>query len=375
MIMPLYQPLNENPPKLAQESHRGLWYERFFNRYKPDWTVDKDGKSAWVTQNAKSCGDNKVLAQHAQRLLQLAEILGGDFKVFETNWHFATGLGLPHPVENGFAWHPTLGVPYLAGSAVKGLLRAWVEVWEPDGERLQTWFGEQEQAGQLLFFDALPIEPVNLIADVMTPHLGDWYQKGEQIDNPATQSDRIPADWHDPVPVPFLAVKPNTKLLFLVAPRTQTYKARVGEAFDALGNALNWLGAGAKTAAGYGHMQLNEVARDSLIKQRDEVIAEMQREKAEAERQAANAQRKAQMSPFELSMEELIEAKASQAGYITLLQKLKEGHWESSEDKKAVAESIKERMVEAKVWKETTNAKNPGGDKKYQRTLEVKKYM
>ncbi|RKZ92653.1 MAG: hypothetical protein DRR19_03535, partial [Candidatus Parabeggiatoa sp. nov. 1] len=166
-----------------------------------------------------------------------------------------------------------------------------------------------------------------------------------------------------------------TKLLFLVAPRTQTYKARVGEAFDALGNALNWLGAGAKTAAGYGHMQLNEVARDSLIKQRDEVIAEMQREKAEAERQAANAQRKAQMSPFELSMEELIEAKASQAGYITLLQKLKEGHWESSEDKKAVAESIKERMVEAKVWKETTNAKNPGGDKKYQRTLEVKKYM
>jgi CRISPR-associated protein Cmr6 len=40
-------------------------------------------------------------------------------------------------VENGFLWHPTLGVPYLPGAAVKGLVRAYVEHWDDrlDGGR------------------------------------------------------------------------------------------------------------------------------------------------------------------------------------------------------------------------------------------------
>ncbi len=35
----------------------------------------------------------------------------------------ATGLGNPHPVENGFAFLPPYGIPYLSGSSVKGVLR------------------------------------------------------------------------------------------------------------------------------------------------------------------------------------------------------------------------------------------------------------
>ncbi|WP_295455479.1 type III-B CRISPR module RAMP protein Cmr6 [uncultured Thiodictyon sp.] len=40
---------------------------------------------------------------------------------------FATGLGNEHPVENGFAFLTPCGLPYLAGSGVKGVLRRAAE--------------------------------------------------------------------------------------------------------------------------------------------------------------------------------------------------------------------------------------------------------
>lgn len=47
----------------------------------------------------------------------------------------ATGLGNPHPVENGFAFISPYGIPYLAGSSVKGVVRRAAEelaLFEPD---------------------------------------------------------------------------------------------------------------------------------------------------------------------------------------------------------------------------------------------------
>ena len=40
---------------------------------------------------------------------------------------FATGLGNEHPIENGFAFLTPYGLPYLAGSGVKGILRRAAE--------------------------------------------------------------------------------------------------------------------------------------------------------------------------------------------------------------------------------------------------------
>jgi len=156
-------------------------------------------------------------------------------------------------------WHHTLGVPYLAGSGVKGLVRSWVEVWdetltaEEKVRRMIQWFGDVQQAGQFLFFDALPIEPVLLTADVMTPHLNKWYEQGGDIQDWRREPEKVPADWHDPVPVPFLAVK-SAKLLFGIAPRRREFTEELPLVFAALKQALDWLGAGAKTAAGYGRM-------------------------------------------------------------------------------------------------------------------------
>src|ERR1035441_6966625 len=72
---------------------------------------------------------------------------------------FSTGRS--HPVENGFVWHPTLGVPYLPGSSIKGL------IGQPDRENV---LGSKTRVGRVICLDAVPTCPVRLEADVMTPH-------------------------------------------------------------------------------------------------------------------------------------------------------------------------------------------------------------
>ena len=77
-------------------------------------------------------GSQPKLEQFQNRQLALVNHLNGQSQCFTTDWHFVTGMGNPHPVENGFSWHQTLSVPYLMGSTVKGLVRAWVEMNEDE---------------------------------------------------------------------------------------------------------------------------------------------------------------------------------------------------------------------------------------------------
>jgi CRISPR-associated protein Cmr6 len=270
MKLPLY--LHDVPNSLPDGGHRGLWYNRFFNAYTSDWKVSDTGKADWVKDNAKLTGNRNQLEQTSLRHLALITALGGRGAVFSVDWNFATGLGLAHPVENGLAWHHTLGVPYLAGSGVKGLVKAWIEIWdeslsdEMKKQCLDHWFGNNDQAGAFIFFDALPIAPVNLTADIMTPHLGKWYEKGGEIEDWRREPDHIPADWHLPIPIPFLVAK-KPKLLFGIAPRHPEFSAELKNVFAALKSALEWLGAGTKTAVGYGVMQHNSDETAHLLQQ------------------------------------------------------------------------------------------------------------
>ncbi len=269
MTIPLYQEIQNAQPDLNEDAHRGLYFDKFFNEYNDQWEIEAEAKSNWINKiaKAKGCGNKDQLEQQQKRLLALADIIGhAQTKVFKTTWHFATGLGLPHPVENGLIWHPTLGVPYLPASSVKGLLKAWQRDWTDKSEDQQTkideWFGTQEKAGKLIFFDAIPIEPVTLTPDVMTPHYGKWYEKGNEIKK-LDESEKIPADWHNPVPVPFLAVE-KASFLFIIMPREAADAKEAENAMTALTEALKTIGAGAKTAVGYGYFEKTEY--DSIQK-------------------------------------------------------------------------------------------------------------
>jgi CRISPR-associated protein Cmr6 len=320
---PLYKAVRGEDLKLTQDAHTGLWYERFFNQYQYDkeeksgWQVSAQDKQNWIqTVTTKKCGDDNVLKQSYNRMTTLISKLEGDCEVYATDWYFVTGLGLSHPVENGFSWHPTLGVPYLQGSAVKGLLRAWIENWAEDLEKdrqplWQKWFGMDKQqdgkeaAGDLIFFDALPIEPVELTLDVMAPHMGKWYEEGGEISE-QLKPDRVPADWHNPVPVPFLAVKKGS-FIFALASRSRTVE-NVKKALAELGKALEVLGAGAKTAVGYGRFRMDEEERRRL-----------EEEKAQQEKMKQDEQRvieEAKLSPEEKALRNLQQAfkKAKESG-------------------------------------------------------------
>lgn len=129
-------------------------------------------------------------------------------------------------------------------------------------QELVEIFGTTKNSGKVVFFDALPrAEPENenkedsqkkppednnigepLEFDIMNPHYGPYYQKGE-----------APGDWHDPVPVIFLVVRPGIEFTFAVAPLGSEELAR--KAGEILKEALREHGVGAKTSLGYGRFQ------------------------------------------------------------------------------------------------------------------------
>lgn len=280
MILPLYSGHGlDQLDTCPLQGHPGLWFERCFNQYSPNWSIDKTGKQKFLEPLARQVGDRSALEQQAHRLANLAESLDGQTFFQQSNWHFATGLGNPHPVENGLSWHPVLGTPYLPGSAVKGLARAWLELNDYCGDIRRQIFGSDDKTpvaaqdskdqpgmakGGVIFFDALPLKPVSLTLDVMTPHMGDWYEQGASVPG---QADTLPADWHAPVPVFFLVAQ-RIKLQFALAPRRKADKPLVEVARQALVAALANLGAGAKTAVGYGGFVAFNEAEVEAQKQR-----------------------------------------------------------------------------------------------------------
>lgn len=98
------------------------------------------------------------------------------------------------------------------------------------------------------------MKPVELDADVMTPHYAAWDEQSP------------PGDWRSPTPIPFLVTGTGTKFLFGFAPRTGMMLERDESATVCswLEGALEWGGAGAKTAVGYGRFQRDEAATNSL---------------------------------------------------------------------------------------------------------------
>ncbi len=386
MTRPLYKDVAQECRPTHNHWHKGLWFERFVDIYavngqnwsipKPDSNQGGRSKNDWIETVTGPTGNSAELKRHALTRLELVEWLKGEAQTFNSDWHFATGLGNPHPVENGFLWHPTLGVPYLPGASVKGLVRAWVEHWDdsltPDAKtaRCRDWFGSEdkdtvpEKTGQLIVFDALPVKPVTLVQDVMTPHYGDWYEKGGKIKT-AGDLEQAPADWHDPVPVPFLVVK-NACWLFAIAPRDPAHATAAAEAMEVLKQALEWLGAGAKTAVGYGRMTPDSTTLKELQTERDRINNQKQQ-----------AEREKNLSELERQMEAILHLPANNGKkpYIALIESIKQGKW-SDENRPRVAAHIKTLMQADKgQWKETSGAKDPKKDKEHQRTLEVMAWL
>lgn len=244
---------------------------------------------------------------------------------------FTTGLGNEHPLENGFAFLSPYGLPYLPGSGVKGVVRqAARELASGEWGDTQGWsnapihllqrkgradieltmldvlFGRETEDGSgdhvrgaLSFWDALPQIPGDSLAvDIMTPHQSHYYQ--QKVDRKSGDS-ASPHDSGQPNPISFLTLPPGTGFAFHVAcdaahlqrlapdlAENKRWQTLLTAAFT---HAFEWLGFGAKTAVGYGAMQVDERRRS---------------QRAQAQAEAAKAQRMASLSPAQQQVEAFV---------------------------------------------------------------------
>ena len=272
MNIALYQSASGHPEKLQANGNAGLFFFKFFNQYDNGFSKVKEPKKdekpspkhKFLQMFTELSDNGTAITNFALRQIQLTEALGGVWFI-ASNYDaspFVTGTGNSHPVENGFLWHHTLSVPYMQGSAIKGIMRSWLEnqlgygLDEDDNHsELKRYFGSEtkassdNQAGNLIFFDALPIAQPKLKVEIMTPHMGDYY---------ADEGKTAPADWHSPNPIPFLAVE-HISLLFCIAPRNgKIDAAELEQLSTALQKALANIGAGAKTQTGFGRLTIDE---------------------------------------------------------------------------------------------------------------------
>lgn len=190
-------------------------------------------------------------------------------------------------LENvGLALHPIYGFVYIPGTGLKGLTKAWATTvwlqsqpnrrnaqtlikdvfgWQPESAEHEPWAADEgpvddplkqanrARAGCLIFHDAWPTSWPRLTVDTTTSHHRDYYGR----ENPEP-----PGDWEDPVPVSFLCVAAGQGFSCAVAP-AGSESTHLETVLEWMSGALAWLGAGAKTNAGYGTM---EPARDETVR-------------------------------------------------------------------------------------------------------------
>ena len=193
------------------------------------------------------------------------------------------GLGIDNVLETGITLHHTYGVPYIPGSALKGLCAHYCntvlgatdekfKMGEWDGKRqigrsgdyYEVLFGnisgqddhseggeQGASSGFITFHDALIEEKEmskSLCLDVMTPHHGDYYSgKSEK-----------PTDFDDPVPVPYLSVKGGFFCVLSCEDVSEEGQKWLDLAKKILVSALEEWGVGGKTSSGYGRMKIKE---------------------------------------------------------------------------------------------------------------------
>jgi len=286
-----------------QPDRRGQWdltMQQEQRRRGQTQTVDVTGgqaKGLWLaTSPAKTTkspavfdvdrSDIALIRARYQRLEAAVRDMNGVLFTMPTAERIVVGLGASHVLETGLTLDRATGAPMVPGSSLKGIARSWalIEVAQalniaqdklsklasalleekyisavekltgraPEEGQIEymQWlryiFGTQQQAGQVNFLDAVYAgqkEP-RYALDVMTPHFVAYYSET-----------KAPADDLDPNPISFLTVEHNTAFAFGLLPRSADSLSRnaPGIAADWLINGLVNLGAGGKTAAGYGY--------------------------------------------------------------------------------------------------------------------------
>jgi CRISPR type III-B/RAMP module RAMP protein Cmr6 len=227
------------------------------DKYPPESAIQKsEGKGGWLKELAASNHVDVRLAESVyRRWINMITAREAIYFTAVTDWRMVVGLGGESILETDLTLHHLYGIPYIPGSALKGLTRGYVtgEVFpskeiEQDNEEVKRIFGSQEHAGTVIFFDAMPMgSRIDFALDIMNSHYPNYY--GEK---------KPPTNDQNPNPVTFLTVT-DTTFIFALAPRRPSNEQDSKDVELAKGwlqIALEKYGVGGKTSAGYGFFRM-----------------------------------------------------------------------------------------------------------------------
>lgn len=284
-----------------------------------------------LAKTAKPPQDLATLrANHTRRFLGLFRSAYGDraaITIGQLEGRLAINLADSLIQNAGICLDRLFGLPYIPGSAVKGvtrhtaleelraatpaerpaLLKAFLAIFGHTKDDLKDLSDPShpseasDQKGAIAFLPAYPVNEARIVVDLTNVHYPDYYRTGREGDQ---KNER-------PQPNPFPAVERGAQFAFcLVLNGLNNDPALLAQAQRWLEKALTLRGLGAKTAAGYGWFSIQEDALKSLIAE-EERAAEAARQKAEVQAAAARAAeeeaaRKASLTPEAAAAEDLL---------------------------------------------------------------------
>lgn len=247
-------------PNQKQGSHPGLILQKYLSHYEENGTKKRD-----LLEKARAA-IVKAAAVYPAVYSRYRETLKGSVShMFEVNGRMVIGLGTSSVLETGILLHHTFAVPYIPGSALKGLTSHYCqELWgdDPDfaigGVYYNTLFGSTEDAGHIVFHDAYPDPETvekSLNLDVMTVHHREYYESGKGNEGGVSVA-KAPTDFDDPNPIPFLSVTGKFWIALSSDVENEDGRKWTELAMKLLTEALfNW-GIGGKTSSGYGRLKV-----------------------------------------------------------------------------------------------------------------------
>jgi CRISPR-associated protein Cmr6 len=250
-----------------QVAHAGLWLDKYPTSILRKGDADKLKKdevapNVQVMEEATRVAIPRLYWDYLARWESLWAAPEARMGIATAQGPVVVGLGSESVLETAITLHHTYGVPYLPGSALKGLaahyahLRLEDSAWRIGSSAHRELFGDTTLSGVVTFWDAplyvspsrrRNIVPSPLRKDVMTVHHREYY---------GNERDAAPTDFDQPNPIPFLSIKPQTEFRVVLTGSAGWLEA----AWDILTLALQEFGIGAKTSSGYGRMHLRVLA-------------------------------------------------------------------------------------------------------------------
>ena len=194
-----------------------------------------------------------LIDAYRARWEETATAMGAATFTARPQWRVIVGMATNALLQGGITLHPVHGFPTMPASSLKGICRVYLErVLDQSADEVDRLLGrlaEESWSGDLIFFDGVPAGLPHVERDIINPIFADYYA------NPAVP----PASYLTPKPIFFLAVGSRSVYRFAVASRSGD-RDQAARGAEALQGALEELGVGAKTAAGYGNWVIEKPA-------------------------------------------------------------------------------------------------------------------